>query len=117
LVLAALPVRLSERYLAERLSVGLRTLRRAFLDERGDTAYVVLRQLRLREARRRLKAEPTLTLKAAAQQCGFGHYARFWRDLEVFQAAVARTSSSKTRTVRRSTKPGNPMLILQAEGA
>jgi transcriptional regulator GlxA family with amidase domain len=117
LVLAALPVRLSERYLAERLSVGLRTLRRAFLDERGGTAHVALRQLRLWEAQRRLEAEPALTLKAAAQQCGFGHYARFWRDLEVCQAAAARTSSSKTRTARRSTKPGSPMLILQPEGA
>jgi methylphosphotriester-DNA--protein-cysteine methyltransferase len=46
LVLAALPVRLSERYLAERLGIGLRTLRRSFLDERGVTAYVALRQLR-----------------------------------------------------------------------
>ena len=35
---------LSERYLAERLGIGLRTLRRSFLDERGVTAYVALRQ-------------------------------------------------------------------------
>ena len=47
LVLAALSVRLSERYLAERLGIGLRALRRSFLDERGVTAYVALRQLRL----------------------------------------------------------------------
>ena len=82
LVLAALPVRLSERYLAERLGIGLRTLRRSFLDERGVTAYVALRQLRLREAQQRIATQPDLTLKAAAQQCGFGHYARFRRDLE-----------------------------------
>jgi hypothetical protein len=82
LVLAALPVRLSERYLAER----------AFLDVRGNTAYVALRQLRLREAQRRLEAEPTLTLKVAAQQCGFGHYARFWRDLELCQATATHTN-------------------------
>jgi transcriptional regulator GlxA family with amidase domain len=70
LVLAALPVRLSERYLAERLGIGLRTLRRSFFDERGVTAYVALRQLRLREAKQRIATQPDLTLKAAAQQCG-----------------------------------------------
>jgi hypothetical protein len=51
LVLAALPVRLNERYPAERLGIGLPTLRRGFLDERGVTADVALRQLRLWEAR------------------------------------------------------------------
>lgn len=66
---------LSERYLAERLGIGLRTLRRSFLDERGVTAYVALRQLRLQEAQRRITTQPDLTLKPAAQQCGFGHYA------------------------------------------
>ncbi len=82
LVLEALPVRLSERYLTEKLGIGLRTLRRSFLDERGATPYVALRRLRLQEAQRRLQAQPDLTLKAVAQQCGFGHYARFQRDLE-----------------------------------
>ena len=94
LVLAALPVRLSERYLAERLGIGLRTLRRSFLDERGVTAYVALRQLRLREAQHRLATQPDLTLKAAAQQCGFGHYARFRRDLEACFDRPPRTSGS-----------------------
>lgn len=32
-----------ERYLAERLGVGLRTLRRACPDKRADTAYVAVR--------------------------------------------------------------------------
>jgi transcriptional regulator GlxA family with amidase domain len=77
LVLAALPVRLSERYLAERLGIGLRTLRRSFLDERGATAYVALRRLRLQEAQRRLQAQPDLTPKTVAQQCGFGRRPRF----------------------------------------
>jgi transcriptional regulator GlxA family with amidase domain len=93
-VLAALPVRLSERYLAERLGIGLRTLRRSFLDERGATAYVALRRLRLQEAQRRLRAQPDLTLKAAAQQCGFGHYARFRRDLEACFGAMRQTPVS-----------------------
>lgn len=85
LVLAALPDRLSERYLAERLGVGLRTLRRAFLDERGDTAYVALRRLRLQEAQRRVETDPILTLEDAARQCGFGHVARFRRDLDALR--------------------------------
>ncbi len=79
LVLAALPVRLSERYLAERLGIGLRTLRRSFLDERGTTPYVALRFLRLEEVRRLLGDSMLAPLKAA-HQCGFGHYARFRRD-------------------------------------
>jgi transcriptional regulator GlxA family with amidase domain len=94
LVLAALPERLSERYLAERLGIGLRTLRRSFLDERGVTAYAALRQLRLREAQHRLATQPDLTLKTAAQQCGFGYYARFWRDLEACFDRPLRTSGS-----------------------
>lgn len=77
LVLAALPVRLSERYLTEKLGVGLRTLRRSFLDERGATAYVALRRLRLQEAQRRPQAQPDLTPKTVAQQCGFGRRPRF----------------------------------------
>ena len=71
----ALRQRLSVLSEAERLGIGLRTLRRSFLDERGVTAYVALRQLRLQEAQRRITTQPDLTLKAAAQQCGFGHYA------------------------------------------
>jgi AraC-like DNA-binding protein len=97
LVLAALPVRLSERYLAERLGIGLRTLRRSFLGERGVTAYVALRRLRLQEAQRRIATQPDLTLKAAAQQCGFGHYARFRRDLEacaIRRSVLLQTSRS-----------------------
>src|ERR1700730_14940569 len=88
---------LSERYLAERLGIGLRTLRRSFLDERGVTAYVPLRRLLLQAAQRRLQAQPDLTLKAAAQQCGFGHYARFRRDLE---ACVGATPQSSLSTMR-----------------
>jgi transcriptional regulator GlxA family with amidase domain len=84
LVLAALPVRLSERYLADKLGVGRRTLQRSFLDHRGVTAYVALRQLRMREAQRRIQAQPGLALKMVAQQCGFGHYARFRQELETF---------------------------------
>jgi hypothetical protein len=45
LVLAALPVRLSELYLTAKLGVGQRTLRRSFLDARGVTAYVGRRAL------------------------------------------------------------------------
>jgi transcriptional regulator GlxA family with amidase domain len=107
LVLAALPVRLSERYLTERFSVGLRTLRRAFLDERGKTAYVALRQLRLREAQRRLKAEPGLTLKAAAEQCGFGHFVQFRRDLYPDQQAmtvISLKNKTKSPTDRQKNK-------------
>jgi transcriptional regulator GlxA family with amidase domain len=103
LVLAALPVRLSERYLAERLGIGLRTLRRSFLDERGVTAYVALRQLRLQEAQQRLLEQPGLTLKAVAQQCGFGHYARFRRDLEACFGARPQTPVSTTRDAVAST--------------
>jgi transcriptional regulator GlxA family with amidase domain len=82
LVLAALPIRLSERYLADKLGVGRRTLQRSFLDHRGVTAYVALRQLRLQEAQRRIQARPGLALKVVARQCGFGHYARFRQELE-----------------------------------
>jgi transcriptional regulator GlxA family with amidase domain len=89
LVTAALPTRLSERYLAAKLSVGLRTLRRAFLDERGETVYVALRQLRMREAYHRLERDPDLTPRIVAEQCGFGYYARFRRDLD--EHAVAET--------------------------
>lgn len=85
LVLAALPDRLSEVYLAKRLGVGLRTLRRCFLEERGQTVYVALRCLRLREALRRLDAEICATPDEAARQCGFGHFARFRRDLDALR--------------------------------
>ncbi len=95
LVLAALPNRLGEEYLAEKLGIGLRTLRRSFLDERGLTAYVALRQLRLQEAERRLQAQPKLTPKAAAQQCGFGDYARFHRDREAHLGKFSRQSASR----------------------
>jgi hypothetical protein len=57
------PSRLSERYIAERLGIGLRALRRSFLDERSATAYVALRRLRLQEAQRRFHAQPDLTPK------------------------------------------------------
>jgi transcriptional regulator GlxA family with amidase domain len=113
LVLAALPVRLSERYLAERLGVGLRTLRRSFLDERGVTAYVALRQLRLQEAQQRLATQPDLTPKAAAQQCGFGHYARFRRDLESCFGARPRAPVSATRDAVASTTASHDALPSQ----
>jgi transcriptional regulator GlxA family with amidase domain len=69
-------------------------LLRVFLDERGATAYVALRQLRLEEAQRRLQAQPDLTPKAAAQQCGFGDYTRFRRDSEACFGASRQTPVS-----------------------
>ncbi len=104
-MLTAFPVRLSERYLAERLGIGLRTLRRSFLDERGATPYVVLRQVRLEEARRRLLAKPDLLLKVVAQQCGFGHYARFQRDLESCTPSRRRPNRTKARTFSAQVHP------------
>lgn len=93
LVVAALPARHSECYLSSKLSIGLRTLRRAFPDERGETVYVALRQLRMREAYRRLDADQDLTPKGAAAQYGFSHYARFRRDLDAYSAAGRAPSS------------------------
>jgi transcriptional regulator GlxA family with amidase domain len=124
LVLAALPVRLSERYLAERLGIGLRTLRRSFLDERGVTAYVALQQLRLREAKQRIATQPDLALKAAAQQCGFGHYARFRLDLEARFDRPPRTLGSMPRDrvapitspASRESTSNEPLLQSQLSG-
>jgi len=79
-VLKTLPGRVDEAVLAAYLNVGLKVLRRAFREERSATPYAALHILRLEEVRRRLAADPTLTPRDAAQQCGFGYFARFWKD-------------------------------------
>jgi transcriptional regulator GlxA family with amidase domain len=80
MVLEMLPKRLDEKALAKALGIGLRALRRAFLDERGLTPYTALRTLRLETAKRMLDDNPGLSPREAASQCGFGHYARFRQD-------------------------------------
>jgi transcriptional regulator GlxA family with amidase domain len=101
LMLDALPIRLGEAFLSQVLGVGLRTLRRAFLDERGATPYLALRNRRLDEVKHRLEANHRSTPAAVAHECGFGHYARFQRD---FIARFGRDPNE----IRHSQSPTEP---------
>ena len=70
---AAVPRRLDERALAAALGVGARALRRAFLDTRGMTPYMALRDLRLRLAMQMLEENPRSRRPRRHLGAGLGH--------------------------------------------
>ncbi len=74
LVLAALPERLSETFLAGAVNFDLDELIRAFVIVRDVNLQAGLRNLRLDELKRRLEADAGLQPRIAARQCGFGSF-------------------------------------------
>ena len=72
LVLTALPVRLSEAFLAGSVRLNIKELNRMFVMVRGVDLQAGLRNARLDELKRRLDADAGLPPKVAALQCGFG---------------------------------------------
>lgn len=77
IVLAALPKRLDEDFLAEALRIEPAALRAAFLRVRGGTPYRMLLTLRLHTARQTMALRPDIPAAAVARQCGFPSYGRF----------------------------------------
>ncbi len=119
---AAVPRRLDEQALATALGVGVRALRRAFLDTRGMTPFMALRDLRLKMAMQMLEDNPALLPPETASRCGFGHYARFRRDFiarfgvepdRIAQRRAAATGLTDDNKKERASKRGREAAIAQ----
>jgi transcriptional regulator GlxA family with amidase domain len=84
LVLAALPKRVEETWIAQILRLEAADLAEAFRLVRGATAYRAIMGVRLEAARRTLELHPKLSPTAVAKQCGFLSLRRFLTEWQAF---------------------------------